>query len=146
MLCKKWTYHKVWYILNKWQTHKWVGCISLLRTVAVHLLLFLRLSCKANCSAFLYGLAVPVKKMQSVICCCKYYRANVLRIALGINLIFLFNWFSLPLVLFTPVLSLCRLLSYVSLNRPRKHCSSLPVQAVQAKNSTLKLPTVCLLA
>ena len=24
-----------------------------------------------NCSAFLYGQAVPVKKMESVICCCK---------------------------------------------------------------------------
>ena len=50
--------------------------------MAVLLLLFRRLSCKANCSAFLYGEAVPVKKMESVICCCKFYRSNVLRIAL----------------------------------------------------------------
>ena len=32
-------------------------------------------------------------KMESVICCCKYYGTNVLRVALRINLIFLFNWF-----------------------------------------------------
>ena len=51
--------------------------------------------------------------------------------------------FSLPSVLFTPVLPLCRPLSYVSLNHPGKHCSSLPVQA---KHSTPKLPTVGLLA
>ena len=31
--------------------------------------------------------------MESVICCRKYYRTYVLRIALRINLIFLFNWF-----------------------------------------------------
>ena len=31
--------------------------------------------------------------MESVICCCKYYRSNVLRITLRINLILLVNWF-----------------------------------------------------
>ena len=31
--------------------------------------------------------------MESVICCCKYYRTNVLINAVRINLIFLFNWF-----------------------------------------------------
>ena len=31
-------------------------------------------------------------KMESVICRCKYYCTDVLRIALRINLIFLFNW------------------------------------------------------
>ena len=35
--------------------------------------------------------------MESVICCCKYYCTNVLRIALWINLIFLFNWFLVTL-------------------------------------------------
>ena len=48
---------------------------------------------KANCSSFLYGEAEPVKKMESVICCCKYHGTNVLRIALRINVIFSFNWF-----------------------------------------------------
>ena len=31
--------------------------------------------------------------MESVICCCKYHCSNVLRIALRISLILLFNWF-----------------------------------------------------
>ena len=67
------------YILNKWQTHKWVGCISLLRTVAVLLLLFWRLSCKENCSAFLYC-QVPVKKWkEGVICCCKHYHTQLVK-------------------------------------------------------------------
>ena len=87
------------------------------------------------------------KKMKSVICCDKYYCTNVLRIALRINLIFLFNWslatFSFIHIEFTPVLPLCRLLSNVNLNRPGKHCNSLPVQA---KHSNPKLPTVGLLA
>ena len=108
----------VWYILNKWQTHKCVGCISFLRIVAVLLLLFWTLFWKANCSSFLYGEAEPVKKMESVICCCKYHGTNVLRIALRINLLFLFTWFLVTLVLFTPVLHLCRLLSCVSLTVP----------------------------
>ena len=60
---KEWTYHRFGiYRIN--DRHKWVGCISLLRTVAVLLLLFWRLSCKANYSAFLYGEAVPVKKWK----------------------------------------------------------------------------------
>ena len=57
----------------------------------------------------------------------------------------LFSWltgFSLPSVLFTCVLPLGRLLSYVSLNRPGKHCNSFPVQA---KHSTPKLPIAGLL-
>ena len=31
--------------------------------------------------------------MESVICCCKYYRTNVLSNAVGMNFILLFNWF-----------------------------------------------------
>ena len=60
---KKWTYHRFGiYGIN--DRHKLVGCISFLRTVAVLLLLFWRLSCKASYSAFLYGEAVPVKKWK----------------------------------------------------------------------------------
>ena len=133
----------VWYILNKWQTHKCVGCISFLRIVAVLLLLFWTLFWKANCSSFLYGEAEPVKKMESVICCCKYHGTNVLRIALRINLLFLFTWF---LVTFSFIYTCLAPLSTIILcqpNRPWKHCNSLPVQA---NHSTPKLPTVFLLA
>ena len=37
---------------------------------------------QANFPSFLYGQAEPVKKMESVICCCKYLGTNVLKIAL----------------------------------------------------------------
>ena len=121
--------------------------------------------------------------MESVICCCKYYRTNVLRIALRhlqiplicrssheldasdkfgyrINQFYLCRhaysvvlpiryiscrnfekitdwtfsfrkigkytriWDGFCFGLFTPVLPLCRLLSYDSLNRPGKHCNT----------------------
>ena len=113
--------------------------------MAVHLLLFLRLSCKANCSAFLYGQAIPVKKKWKVL----FVIVNTTAVQTYQELhseltsFFCLTGFSLPSVLFTPVLPLCRPLSYVSLNHPGKHCSSLPVQA---KHSTPKLPTVGLLA
>ena len=92
---------------------------------------------------FFYGEAEPVKKMESVICCCKYHGTNVLRIALRINLLFLFTWF---LVTFSFIYTCLAPLSTIILcqpNCPWKHCNSLPVQA---KHSTPKLPTVCLLA
>ena len=92
---------------------------------------------------FFYGEAEPVKKMESVICCCKYHGTNVLRIALRINLLFLFTWF---LVTFSFIYTCLAPLSTIILcqpNRPWKHCNSLPVQA---KHSTPKLPTVGLLA
>ena len=86
--------------------------------------------------------------MESLICCCKYYTVPtyfntlVKELHSELTLFSCLTGFSLPLVLFTPVLPLCRLLSYVSLNRPGKHCNSLPVQA---KHSTPKFPTVGLL-
>ena len=91
---KKMNLPYVWYILNKRQTHKWVGCISLLRTVAVLLLLFWRLSWKANLSGFLYGQAVTVKawKVLFVVVNTTVLTCSEL-IALPITLIFLFNWF-----------------------------------------------------
>ena len=92
---------------------------------------------------FFYGEAEPVKKMESVICCCKYHGTNVLRIALRINLLFFFTWF---LVTFSFIYTCLPPLSTMILcqpNRSWKHCNSLPVQA---KHSMPKLPTVCLLA
>ena len=89
---KKRTYHRFGiYGIN--DRHKLVGCISLLRTLAVLLLLFWRLSCKANYSAFLYGEVVPVKKWKALFVVEKYYRLNVSRIALRIKLVLLVNWF-----------------------------------------------------
>ena len=114
------------------------------------------------------------KKMESVICCCKYYRSNVLRIALRhlqiplicrsshdldasdkfgyrINQFYLCThaysvvmpircaptlhkpwglmhpdsrWILFGIIHTCTVLPLCRLLSYVSLNRPGKHCDT----------------------
>ena len=95
-----------------------------------------------NCSAFLYGQAVPVKKwkMLFVVVNTTVQMCQELHYELT-----LFSWltgFSLPSVLFTSVLPLARLLSYVSLNRPGKHCNSFPVQA---KHSTPKLLIVGLL-
>ena len=110
----------VWYILNKWQTHKCVGCISFLRIVAVYFYCYFEHFFGGQIVLlFFMVMAEPVKKkMESVICCCKYHGTNALRIALRINLLFLFTWFLVTLVLFTPVLHLCRLLSCVSLTVP----------------------------
>ena len=80
-------------------------------------------------------------KMESVICCCTTVPTYE-ELHSELTLFSCLTGFSLPLVLFTPVLPLCRLLSYVSLNRPGKHCNSLPVQA---EHSTPKFPTVGLL-
>ena len=54
--------------------------------------------------------------MESVICCRKYYRTYVLRIALRINLIFLFNWF---LVTFSFIHTCLAPLSTIILCQPK---------------------------
>ena len=85
--------------------------------MAVLLLLFWTLFWKANGSSFLYGEAEPVKKMESVICCCKYHGTNVLRIALRINLLFLFTWF---LVTFSFIYTCLAPLSTIILCQPNR--------------------------
>ena len=54
--------------------------------------------------------------MESVICCCKYYRTNALRIGPRINLIFLFNWF---LVTFSFIHTCLAPLSTIILCQPK---------------------------
>ena len=56
-------------------------------------------------------------KMERVSCCCKYYRTNVLKIALRNNLIFLFNWF---LVTFSFIHTCLAPLSTIILCQPLK--------------------------
>ena len=76
--------------------------------------------------------------MESVICCCKYYRTNVQELHSELTLFSCLTGFSLPSVLFRPVLLLGLLLSYVSLNRPG-NISSIVILSVQAKHSPAKI-------
>ena len=88
--------------------------------MAVLLLLFRKLSWKANCSAFLHGQAVPVKKWKALFVVVNTTVLTYYELHSELTLYSCLTGFSLLLVLFTPVLPLCRLSSYVSLNPCRE--------------------------